>query len=64
MSTLINKRIENAEKRLQEFKRTESFKGYVGITKQNVVLPDAVKRDIKTQSRVLKIKNCFTFSSR
>lgn len=56
MSTLINKRIEDAEKRLQEFKRTESFKGYVGITKQNVVLPDAVKEDIKTQSRVFEIK--------
>ena len=56
MSTSINKRIEDAEKRLQEFKRTESFKGYVAITKQNVVLPDAVKEDIGTQSRVLQIK--------
>ena len=56
MSTSINKRIEDAEKRLQEFKRTESFKGYVAITKQNVVLPDAVKDDLGTPSRVLKIK--------
>jgi hypothetical protein len=56
MSTSINKRIEDAEKRLQEFKRTESFKGYVAITKQNVVLPDAVNDDLGTPSRVLQIK--------
>ena len=56
MPTSINKRIEDVEKRLQEFKRTESFKGYVAITKQNVVLPDAVKDDLGTPSRVLKIK--------
>jgi len=56
MPISINRRIEDAENRLQEFKRTESFKGYVAITKQNVVLPDAVKEDIGTQSRVLQIK--------
>ena len=54
MSTSINKRIEDAEKRLREFKRTESFNGYVAITKQNVVLPDAVKDDLVTPSRVLR----------
>jgi hypothetical protein len=56
MSISINKRIEDAEKRLQELKRTQSFEGYVAITKQNVVLPDAVREDVGKQSRVLKIK--------
>jgi hypothetical protein len=55
MPTSINKRIEDAEKRLQEFKRTESFDGYVAITKQNVVLPDAVEEQLK-ESRVLKVR--------
>jgi len=56
MPTSINRRIEDAEKRLQEFKRTQSFEGYVAITGQNVVLPDAVKEDLDTSSRVLSIK--------
>ena len=56
MPTSINRRIEDAEKRLQELKRTQSFEGYVAITGQNVVLPDAAKEDLGTQSRVLKIK--------
>ena len=56
MPTSINRRIEDAEKRLQEFKRTQSFEGYVAITDKNVVLPDAVKEDLDTGSRVLKIK--------
>jgi hypothetical protein len=45
MPTSINRRIKDAEKRLQEFKRTQSFEGYVAITGQNVVLPDAVKSE-------------------
>lgn len=56
MPTSINKRIEDAEKRIQEFKRIQSFEGYTVITKQNVVLPDAVKKDLGTQSRVLKVR--------
>jgi len=46
MLTSINRRIEDAEKRLQELKRTQSFEGYVAITGKNVVLPDAVKEDV------------------
>jgi hypothetical protein len=51
MPTSINRRIEDAEKRLQEFKRTQSFEGYVAITNKNIVLPDAVKEDLDTGIR-------------
>jgi hypothetical protein len=56
MITSINRRIEDAEKRLQEFKRTQSFEGHVVVSNKNVVLPDAVKKDLDTSSRVLSIK--------
>jgi hypothetical protein len=56
MITSINSRIEGAEKRLQDLKRTESFENHVVISNKNVVLPDAIKKDVRTQSRVLKIR--------
>ena len=56
MITSINRRIEDAEKRLQEFKRTQSFEGHVVVSNKNVVLPDAVIKDLGKQSRVLKIR--------
>jgi hypothetical protein len=56
MITSINSRIEGVEKRLQDLKRTESFEGYVVVSNKNVVLPDAIKKDVRTQSRVLKIR--------
>jgi hypothetical protein len=56
MITSINRRIEDAEKRLQEFKRTESFEGHVVVSNKNVVLPNAVKKDLDTSSRVLSIR--------
>ena len=53
MITSINRRIEDAEKRLQEFKRTQSFEGHVVVSNNNVVLPNAVKEDLDTSSRVI-----------
>jgi hypothetical protein len=47
MITSINRRIEDAEKRLQEFKRTQSFEGHVVVSNKNVVLPNAVKEDLR-----------------
>ena len=55
MSTSIESRIKEAEKRINELKRTESSNGYVSITNKNVVLPDAVK-ETSSKSRVLKIR--------
>ena len=55
MSTSIESRIKEAEKRINELKRTESSNGYVAITNKNVVLPDAVK-ETSPKSRVLKIR--------
>jgi len=55
MSTSIESRIKEAEKRINELKRTESSNGYVAITNKNVVLPDAVK-ETSSKSRVLKIR--------
>ena len=54
MSTSIESRIKEAEKRINELKRTESSNGYVAITNKNVVLPDAVKEP-SPKTRVLKI---------
>jgi len=56
MITSINRRIEDAEKRLQEFRRTQSFEGHVVVSNKNVVLPDAVIKDLGKKSRVLKIR--------
>lgn len=56
MITSINSRIEDAEKRLQDLKRTQSFEGHVVVSNKNVVLPDAVIKDLGKQSRVLKIR--------
>ena len=55
MSTSIESRIKEAEKRINELKRTESSNGYVAITNKNVVLPDAVKEP-SPKTRVLKIR--------
>tara|TARA_R110000772_G_scaffold26396_2_gene68102 strand:+ start:902 stop:1465 length:564 start_codon:yes stop_codon:yes gene_type:complete len=55
MSTSIQSRIRDAQNRIDELKRTESSDGYVAITEQNVVLPDAVEEQLK-ESRVLKIR--------
>ncbi len=55
MYTSIESRIKEAEKRINELKRTESSNGYVAITNMNVVLPDAVK-ETSPKTRVLKIR--------
>jgi hypothetical protein len=53
MITSINRRIEDAEKRLQEFKRTQSFEGHVVVSNKNVVLPNAKLTAILLSKRKL-----------